>query len=213
MEQGGDEPGLPIVRVDDVRRVLGDRAARDRDRALGQCREPQPVVRPLPAVGAEVGIAGPCEQMGRVENEEVDAGRMRAEHSRRSAVQCVERVDGLGPVQRIDDRRIARNQRAHRDALARERHRQRADDVRETAGLDERVDLGRNREDVHSPLHVAAVASRSIIGCVMRQTPSGVRRKRAASSSGSSPTTSPSGIFTSASMITLASRAPRPISA
>ena len=55
--------------------------------------------------------------------------------------------------------------------------------------------------------------NRSIIGSVMRQMPLSVRRKRAASCSGSSPTTSPSGILTPRSMMTRRRRAPRPISA
>jgi hypothetical protein len=52
----------------------------------------------------------------------------------------------------------------------------------------------------------------SIIGRVMRKAPRSVRRKRLASSSGSSPTTSPSGICTPRSMTTFFSRAERPTS-
>ncbi len=51
---------------------------------------------------------------------------------------------------------------------------------------------------------------RSIIGWVIRQMPPSLRRKRSASSSGSSPTTSPSGMVTAASITTLVSRAERP---
>ena len=59
----------------------------------------------------------------------------------------------------------------------------------------------------------AQFISRSIIGWVIRQIPLSVRRKRAASCSGSSPTTRPSGMQTPRSMMTRRSRAPRPISA
>ena len=47
------------------------------------------------------------------------------------------------------------------------------------------------------------------MGWVMRQTPLSLRRKRLASSSGSSPTTRPSGILTPRSTTTRLSRAPR----
>ena len=53
---------------------------------------------------------------------------------------------------------------------------------------------------------------RSSIGWVTRQTPCSVRRKRWASSSGSSPITRPGGIFTPRSTTTRLSRACRPIS-
>ena len=55
-------------------------------------------------------------------------------------------------------------------------------------------------------------SSRSTIGCVIRQMPLSVRRKRRASKSGSSPTTRPSGIHTPRSTMTFVSRADRPIS-
>lgn len=55
------------------------------------------------------------------------------------------------------------------------------------------------------------IPSLSIIVCVIRQTPFSVRRKRFASSSGSSPTTRPSGMTTRLSMTTLRRIECRPI--
>jgi hypothetical protein len=55
------------------------------------------------------------------------------------------------------------------------------------------------------------VPSRSSIACVIRQMPFSVRRKRRASLSGSSPTSSPSGMVTPRSITTSLSFAPRPI--
>ena len=146
--------------------------------------------------------------MRRVEHQQIEPGAARGEQARRPAVQPREVVDGLGAAQRVDHRRVAGDQRVGVDAVARQRRGQRADDIREAAGLDQRIDLGRDRKDAQA-LHFGR---RSIIGCVMRHTPRSVRRKRAASTSGSSPTTSPSGIFTPESTITSVSLACRPIS-
>ena len=114
---------------------------------------------------------------------------------------------------------IAGDQRAHRDVLARERGRQRTRDVGESAGLHEREDLrgdgqyanqiairakgrperglrplgGQRRRTQVRRAWGPTTAKRSSIDCVTRQMPRSVRRKRSASSSGSSPTTSPRG--------------------
>ena len=77
-------------------------------------------------------------------------------------------------LERRQHRGIARQQRADRDALRRQRGRQRAGDVGEPAGLDQRIDLrgdGQDAERRHA-------SRRSIIGWVIRQMPFSVRRKR-----------------------------------
>ena len=63
-------------------------------------------------------------------------------------------------------------------------------DIGKATRLDDRIDFRGDRKNAKR--HHAF--SLSIIGCVMRQMPSGVIRNRFASSSGSSPTTKPSGI-------------------
>ncbi len=70
----------------------------------------------------------------------------------------------------------------------------------------------RTDADVQRPLTPRYSGSRSIMGCVIKTRPLAVLRKRLASFSGSSPTTSPAGITTPRSMTTSRSRAPRPIS-
>ena len=117
-------------------------------------------------------------------------------------------MDLLRAAQR-NDGGIARNERAHRYALACQRGRQCADHIGQAAGLDQRIDLGGDCENAQR-LHLP---NRSIIGCVIRQMPRAVRRKRLASSTGSSPTTSPAGICTPrVDDDVCVSRAPRPIS-
>ena len=108
---------------------------------------------------------------------------------------CAPRPDSSAPA------------RARRMPSADERARERADDVGEAPRLHQRKAL---RGD-HQNFHRQQPQSLSIISCVMRQTPSSVRRKRRASSSGSSPTTSLSGMTTPRSTTTRVSRACRPI--
>ena len=62
-------------------------AAADVGGGVAQRREAPPIVGPVLAVGAEIGIARPVEEMRRVEHEEVEAGRpcrRRARRRRRS---------------------------------------------------------------------------------------------------------------------------------
>ena len=86
-----------------------------------------------------------------------------------------------------------------------------------TAGGDRRssrrVVEGRTDADVQRLMTLGYSGSRSIMACVINTRPLAVLRKRAASFSGSSPTTSPAGITAPRSMTTSRSRAPRPISA
>ena len=108
--------------------------------------------------------------------------------------------------------RIAGQERADLDAEWRERAGQGAGDIGEAAGLDQRKDFRRDRQDAQAA-HAASAVSRLIMGVVMRQMPLSVRRKRRASSSGSSPTTRPSGMCTPRSTTTFFSRTCWPISA
>src|SRR4029079_3353846 len=100
------------------------------------------------------------------------------------------------------------HQRDRLDAVLAQRERQRADDVGEAAGLDEGGDFRGDGEN----LDAGHRSNLSIIGWVIKQMPPSVRRNRAASSSMSSPTTSPAGMRTPRSMMTLWSRALRPTS-
>ena len=201
--------GLPIVGVDDVGRIAGDRAfgevgadPRQRGEALG-------VVAPVAPVGAEIGVADTIEEVRGVEHEKIEPGGAAGEHPRRPAEQVGVGARRLGGFELGDDRPIAGQQGADGDVLARQRRRQRADDVSQTAGLDQRKDLGGDGKDGDCG-HFAILSS---IGWVISVTPPSVRRNRLASRTGSSPTTSPSGMMTPESITAFLTRAPRPICA
>ena len=72
-EIGRGEAGLPVVAMDDVRDEGLDRAFADVGGSAAERGEALPVVRPVGAVGREVGVAGPVEQFWRVEDDEVEA--------------------------------------------------------------------------------------------------------------------------------------------
>src|SRR5262245_10904193 len=110
-------------------------------------------------------------------------------------------------MQRFQQLRITRHQSYYGDAMNFQGSRKGPHNIAKTAGLYERIDFGNHRENLH-----AASPILSIIACVIRQTPFSVRRKRLASSTGSSPTTSPGGTRTPLSTMTFFSRADRPIS-
>src|SRR4029079_2063403 len=124
------------------------------------------------------------------------------------AAEELDREDFLGLPERGLHRGIAGHQRDGLDAVLAQRQRQRGDHVGAPAGLDEGVDFrgdGENLDAGHRP-------NLSIMGWVIKQMPPSVRRNRAASSAVSSPTTSPAGMRTPRSMMTLLSRALRPTS-
>ena len=191
-EVGGGETGLPVVAVDQVGPPVADAAEADvggdpREQAVAAV-----IVRPVAAVRAEIGVAGAGVEVRRIQDQEVEAGGAAGQEPHRPA-------HGFGEVDRTaalafqpgEDGGVARHQRAHLDAERRQRTRQGAGDVGEAAGLDQREELGGDRQDAHG----RQPPSRSIIGWVIRTVPLSVRRKRLASSSGSSPTTSFSGIL------------------
>ena len=205
-EIGGQQPGLPVVGVDDVRLPVGDRALGDGGAGLAQGCESLGVVGPVVAGGGGVGSAVAVEQMRRIQAQHRQAFRRARPDAGRAAHEIGEAVDGFRLFQRRQHRAVAGDQRSDRDPVPGQRRGQGAHDVRQPAGLDQREHLGRDGENVH-------YLSASIIGCVIRQMPRSVRRKRAASSTGSSPTTSPSGMQTPRSITTFFNCAFRPISA
>ena len=205
---GRREPSLPVMRVHHVRPISVDLTLCEQRRDARQRGEAERIVGPIPTIGPAIRIAIARIEMRRVDDEQVEPCRLRRHDARRAAEQIVQRGDRHAAFQRIQYPRIARHQRTHRDALRGERARQRAGDIGEATGLDQRKDLRDHREDVDRRHH----PNRSSIGWVIRQTPCSVRRKRCASASGSSPTTSPSGIRTPRSTMTLRRRAERPMS-
>src|SRR3712207_3364068 len=96
-------------------------------------------------------------------------------------------MENLDAVQGLQHGRIAGNERENRHGLPSKGGRKGSGDVGQSACFDDGKDLGRNGQNLQRP-HPANL---SIMGLVIRQMPFSVRRKRWASSSGSSPTTSP----------------------
>ncbi len=209
MQQRRGQRCLPVMGMDDVGHEARQQALADPHRHLRKRSEAECIVGPIPAIWSYIGVARPGIQMRGVEHQQVEPFGLAGEQMRGAAEQIRERLHYVRPAEFFEHGRIAGDQGTHRDALGGQRRRQRTSHIGEPAGLDQGVDFRCYREQLEGRRHVL---SRSIIGWVIRQTPRPVRRKRLASASGSSPTTSPSGICTPRSMTTLVSRAERPIS-
>ena len=206
----GDRPAATQPASHGRARRPADNSRRARRRLPRQPRQaPQSAARcrPIAAVLVDVEAARSHIEMRRIEHEEIEAGGRRREkprrttrrvgevmHRRQCARACPARPDN--PARVCASRRPARP--APREARRRHRRARRSS----RAGRSPR----RRREPAYA-MQTALEASRSIIGCVIRQMPLSVRRKRCASRSGSSPTTRPSGMRTPRSTTTLASRA------
>ncbi len=206
---GRNEARLPIVRVQDIRLECADRSKSDVGADPREGREATRIVRPVGSVWAKVRIAGAVEEMRRIQREDIEPRGPSGEDARRRAKEVRIFVSDIGIAKLVLDRGIGWDQRPHVDVLAHDRARESAGYVGEAPGLDERKHLRRDRQNLNGAHRV----SFSIIGPVIRVTPLSVRRKRLASSAGSSPTTRPSGIFTSLSITTLLRRTCRPICA
>src|SRR5262249_18318985 len=150
-------------------------------------RETRRVVRPISPVRSEIGISRTREKMRRIEHEQVELAAASAQKPRLSAEELRPAENLLRPCKCRDDGGISRHQGARSYPFRFQRDRKRADDIGEAAGLDDRIDLRGDRQDANG-YHAF---NPSIIGCVMRQMPCGVVRNLFASSSGSSPITSP----------------------
>ena len=208
MQIGRRQRRLPVMGVHDIGRKARRRALADIRADPRQRRKTQRVVGPIETVRTQIRIARPREKMRRVEHEQLESARRGGQQRRRPAEQPIIAADGLAAVEFGEQRGVAGRQRDRRDIFARQRARQGAHDVGEAARLDQRKDFRGDGEN----LQLRHGASLSNIGWVIRQMPSSVRRNRLASSSGSSPTTRPSGMTTPRSTTTFESWTFRPIS-
>ena len=155
------------------------------------------VVGPVDAGRIDVGVALAAVKEGRIDDVGGDAGGIETapvERDDGGTEGRPEGDDGSGIAQAIENCRMSRQQQADVDLPGGECRRQRRNHIGEAAGLDQRIDLGGKVKDAHSFPVAYACSSRSSICRVISVTPFSVRRKRRASSSGSSPTTRPSGI-------------------
>ena len=148
VQVGRREARLPVMAVDDVGPVVGDQAGPDPRRDEAQRAETGAVVRPFRPVGRQIRIAGPIVEMRGVDGEEVEPSRPAGEDACRAAEQVGDLGRDRGTVERTHHGGIAGHQGADRDALARQRGRQRADDVGETARLHQRGHLGHDGQDL-----------------------------------------------------------------
>ena len=191
---------LPVMRMHHVRHVAGDRAGRDVRAGEAQRGEAPPVVGPVGAGGVAVWSARPVEEMRRIEHQKVEAGRLGRQDRDLAAMQRRIAMQWRGLPCCLQHLREARDQRPRRHALPGERDRQGAGHVGQPACLDQGKNLGRDRENLHQKslpcMPIPQVPSLSIISWVIRQMPFSETRNRLASLTGSSPTTSPSGMRT-----------------
>ncbi len=197
--------GLPVVAMHDLWHPPLDPLGADHGRGAGEGGEAFGVVIPVATVAIEVGSGIAVEEMRRVQ---------RVEHlvAERAAIDPCEASEEVvpfrhlaAPADRLHHRAIAGHEGAHLDALCRQCPRQGAGHVGQPPGLDQRHAF---RGDGQHTGHFSA-SLRSSIRWVMSVTPPGLTRNHRASSSGSSPTTSPSGMCTPRFMTTFLSRACR----
>jgi hypothetical protein len=99
-EIGHRQPGLPVVAVEDIRREARGVTAPEARRDPSQRTEAKRVVRPVAAVAPDIRIAGPVEEMRRVEDKEVKAAGVGGEHARRPAEELVDCEDFFGLPER-----------------------------------------------------------------------------------------------------------------
>ena len=200
---GGGEAGLPVVSMEQVEPQPFRRAAGDVGGCPAERGEAAPVVRPVTPGIVAIGAPRTVEQVRGIEHQQAISGQQ----PRRTAEQLGPLVRGAWPPAELAQHvAIAGDQRGHGHTVRRKRARQRAGDVGQSPGLDIGHRLGGDRED-----RQGHPSSRSIIALLIRHTPLAVRRNRLASSTGSSPTTSPSGMRTPVSRITRDSFALRPM--
>ncbi len=138
-EIGRRERRLPVVAMRDLGRKTCRRAICDVGPGARQRGEALRVVRPVAAVRPEIGVADPRIEMIGDENEHIEPGGAGGDDARRPAKQIRVFVDCLGALELGRHCRITRQQRAHFDAFARQRRRQRARHVGEAASLYQRV--------------------------------------------------------------------------
>ena len=121
VEIGRRERRLPVMRVNDLRSERVDRAKPDVRADPRQRREPLCIVGPIKPVGPQIRIAGPVVEMGRIDREQVQTGRLARENPRRAAEQIVIGMRGLRVGELGHDCRIAGDERSDLDVFAGER--------------------------------------------------------------------------------------------
>ena len=151
MQQSRRQAGVPVVAMDDIGLESVELAGADIGGNAVERREALPVVGPVATARRQIGIARAVEEVRRVEHDEVEAGGGPGDKRRLAAEEAGVFVQHLGLGQRRGDRRVARHQHPHLDAMGPERGGKRAHDIGEAAGLDQRKNLGGDGQDLHCP--------------------------------------------------------------
>jgi hypothetical protein len=141
MQIGGSERRLPVMGVNDLRPEGVDRAEPDVGADASQRREPARIVGPVEPVRAEVGIAGPVEEMGGVDREQAEFRGLAGDDARRAAEEIGILMRRRSACELGHDRGVAGDERPHLDAFAGEGGGERAGDVGEPPGFDQGEDL------------------------------------------------------------------------
>ena len=142
------ERRLPIVDVDDIGPQSRNITEPDLRRRPGERREPHGVVRPILAIGVDIGGACTREEVRRVERENVLP--LLGENACPATEAILDEKHLVGTFEPRKHARIPRHERCHRNAKLAQSGRQRCGDIGETAGLHVRIKLGDDREDLHS---------------------------------------------------------------
>ena len=133
--------------VQNIRREARDGMNADMRGDPSERAEAERVVGPVAPVVRHVRIALPAEEMRRIQDEQIEVADLRGEHARPAAEQVVDREDFVRLPEGGLHRGIAGHQRDRLDAMLAKRARQRAHDVGETAGLDERDRFPKRRRE------------------------------------------------------------------
>src|SRR5438477_250271 len=142
----------------------------------GERPEAHRIVWPFVAVGCEIRIAGPIEQVRRVDHQQSLIFALSAQKTRGPAKKILDAQNLIGRSWERKQRRISGDKCPAGNAQSSECLRQRGCHICKTAGLDIGIEFGNDRKDLNY------IASLSIIGWVIRHTPFSVLRNRLASS-------------------------------
>lgn len=147
---GRNQRCLPVVDVNEVGVEPFQHAAREDGAGHRERREPLPVVGMVLAGSIVIRAARSCEKGGAIEHVEVELSDSDGDETCLLAEEVGEfmhRLTARGPRH---DARITRDERADLNAHSLEHGRQGARDIGETTRLDQRVDLGSDRKNLHS---------------------------------------------------------------
>ena len=160
--------GLPVMRMQEIEGQPGDGARSKVRTGPTQSSKAAPIVLPFRTLGIAVRTAGARKQVRSVQDQKWMTVDLRSEQTGRMPQQVGILVHNLRLLRPGQHAGITRKQSGDDHAMRRERGRQSPDHVGQAAGLDQRIGLRRDGQDLHHD-------RRSIISGVIRQMPLWVR--------------------------------------